>query len=123
MIKTLFTAVKILWLRTGRLLKAAILLLFLMWAAITVYVGAVFDETCIEGRISAEQATMLNATDWERCPKYRMGECKAAKNDRVLVGQCSEFFKFLWRPSKWWPAIREWEFPWQYEEEQPSSLF
>jgi len=103
-----------------RFLKHAGIFLVLIWAAITLGVGAEFDKICIEGRISAEQAVMLNATDWGRCPNYRDGECEAAERDRVLSGECSEFFKFLWRPSKWWPAFDEGEFPWQYERTPPS---
>ncbi len=102
-----------------RFLRHAVILLLLAWTVITLGVGFEFDKVCIEGRLSAEQAVMLNATDWGRCPDYRNGECEAAEKDRVFAGECSEFFKFLWRPSKWWPAFKVWKFPWQYDKTPP----
>ncbi len=88
-----------------RFLKHVGIILILMWAAITFFVGDRFDEICIEGRISTEQAEMINTSHWYKCPKYREGECVAEENDRVLARECSEFFKLLWRPGKWWPTI------------------
>ena len=97
-----------------RFLKHTGILLALVWVVITLGVGSEFDRICIEGRLSSEQAVMLNASDWGRCPNYRDNMCEAEERDRVLAGECSEFFKFLWRPSEWWPAIKVWKFPWQY---------
>jgi len=95
-------------------LKVVIIFLFFIWLAISIVVGDKFDEVCVEGQISAEQAEVINNLEWKRCPTYRNGTCVAEAGDRVLVGQCSEFFKFVWRPDKWGRAIRTGKFPWQY---------
>lgn len=97
-----------------RFLKHIGIFLVLIWVTITLGAGFEFDKVCIEGRLSAEQAVVINATDWGWCPPDRNDECEAAERDRVFTGECSEFFKFLWRPHKWWPAIKVWKFPWQY---------
>jgi len=82
-------------------LKHALIILVVVWVSISFYIGGKFDEICIEGRLSSEQAHVVNLLHWGRCPTYRDGECVAEANDRVLVGECSEFFKTLWSPSKW----------------------
>ncbi|KKM13264.1 hypothetical protein LCGC14_1718040 [marine sediment metagenome] len=103
-----------------RFLKHIVIFLALIWVVITLGVGYEFDKICIEGRLSAEQAVMINDTAWGWCPVNRLGMlCEAAEGDRVLAGECSEFFKFLWRPNKWWPAIKVWKFPWQYNKTSP----
>lgn len=104
-----------------RFAKHTAILLALAWTAITLGVGAEFDRVCVEGRLSAEQARALNAGTWGHCPSYRDEDCVAKEKDRVFVGECSEFFKFLWQPNKWWPAIRTGEFPWQYNKAPPPS--
>lgn len=98
-----------------RFLKHILIFLVLIWAIITFGAGQEFDKICIEGRLSAEQAAVINDVDWGYCPVNRLGMlCKAAENDRVFIGQCSEFFKFLWRPSKWVRSFQSGEYPWQY---------
>jgi hypothetical protein len=63
--------------------------------------GAYFDSICVEGRLSYEQVEAINSLSWDRCPKYRQsaidrgeyGQCKADVRDRVIVRECSEFFR------------------------------
>jgi hypothetical protein len=88
-----------------RFIKHVGIFLLLTWATIAFFVGPKFDEVCIEGRLSSEQAEVVNLLHWGKCPNYRDGECTAEANDRVLVKECSNFFKILWKPSKWWSAI------------------
>ena len=90
------------------------LFLVLVWASITYVISEPFDEICMEGVLSAEQAQVLNLMKWGHCPSYRNGECRAEENDRVFVGQCSEASKFLWRPKKWLRVLQGGDFPWQY---------
>ena len=92
----------------------SLLFLVLVWAFITYYADSRFDAICIEGRLSAEQAEVINDMEWGHCPSYRHGKCEAKENHRVFVGQCSEFTKFLWRPKKWVRTFKSGEFPWQY---------
>ncbi len=89
-------------------LKHVMILLALVWAFTALYGGRKSDKLCVEGRLSAAQARIINSMEWEHCPNYRNGECRAEKNDRVMVGQCSETLKFLWKPKKWIPAFQSW---------------
>ncbi len=93
-------------------LKHAMILLVLVWAFVALYGGHKSDELCVEGRLSAAQARVINSMEWEHCPNYRNGECRAEKNDRVMAGQCSEFMKFLWKPKRWARAIDTGRSPW-----------
>jgi len=102
-----------------RWIKTSLVLLLIIWVAISFSVGSRFDAVCVEGRISAAQAEALNSLEWDKCPSYRNGECAAEWNDRVLVGQCSEFFKFLWKPHKWLKVLDGGSFPWKYGEAPP----
>lgn len=70
----------------------AMLFLALVWSVIFLSDGAV-DTICIEGRLSEAQAQAINQTEWDKCPKYRNGNCQAEKEDRVLARECSEFSK------------------------------
>ena len=97
-----------------RWMKPVLFFLLIIWAVITFYLGSAVDEVCVEGRLSAEQARVLSSMEWGHCPSYRNGNCVAEENDRVWVGQCSEFSKFLWRPGKWVRSLKSGEFPWQY---------
>ena len=60
-------------------------------------IGPAFDKTCVEGRLSAEQAEAVNGLEWRKCPSYRE-ECLAEANDRVIKRKCSEFSRrfFYW---------------------------
>jgi hypothetical protein len=69
-------------------------LLLFIWINIVLWGGRYFDQSCIEGRVSAEQAEVLNGKEWGKCPFYR-SPCVAEENDRVLKHQCSEFSRHL----------------------------
>ena len=84
-----------------RFLKHVLIMLAVLWVGISFYIGGKFDEICIEGRLSSEQAEVINLLHWGKCPKYRHDECMAEAGDRVLVGECSKFFKTIWNPSRW----------------------
>ena len=114
MLKTLWFAFCIVSIRFWRWFKPVAFVLVAVWLFISTYMGGKFDEICVEGRLSAEQARVLSEMEWGHCPSYRNGNCVAEANDRVFVGQCSEFTKFLWRPDKWGRALRTGELPWQY---------
>lgn len=120
MLETLWTAFRILCVRFyrwgKRFVKNVLLFLVLVWFAIVYGIDSRFDETCIEGRLSAEQAEAINSLEWDKCPSYRNGECRAEWNDRVFVGQCSEASKFLWRPHKWIQVLDGATPPWEYGE-------
>ena len=89
------------------LLKHLSLFILLLWLAIVI-AGPEIDKRCIEGRFSVVQATAVNALAWEKCPKYRDGNCYVEKGDRVLTRECSELSKsiFMQKPllklRKWW---------------------
>ena len=74
--------------------------------------GPYLDSICVEGRISRKQAAAINANGWNKCPKYRNGNCQAEKKDRILIWECSELSrKILLRDHvneaiKWWKAQR-----------------
>jgi hypothetical protein len=68
------------------------------------------ESLCIKGRLSAEQATAVNAREWNRTPGYCAGQtyddksgdpqegqsdCQAREFDRVLAADCSNFGKVL----------------------------
>lgn len=61
-------------------------------------IGPAFDKACVEGRISQEQAEAINELEWEKCPSYNEGECRAEVNDRVIKRECSELSRkfFYW---------------------------
>ena len=73
-----------------------------------------FDRLCIKGRLSQQQADVVNALPWNNVPGYcseeTLGEeigkpredqrtgrvpCRVEAEDRILASQCSEFLKRL----------------------------
>jgi len=62
-------------------------LLLFVWLNVVLWGGRYFDSVCIEGRLSAEQATAISSAEWSKCS----GDCQAEKNDRVLKHYCSSF--------------------------------
>ncbi len=62
-------------------------LLLFIWLNIVLWGGRYFDSVCIEGRLSVEQAEIINSVKWDKCS----GDCQAEKNDRVLKHYCSSF--------------------------------
>jgi len=70
-------------------------LLLFVWLNVVLWGGAYFDNVCIEGRLSAEQAEAINSEEWGKCPSYRDGDCKAEEKDRVLKHFCSKFSRKL----------------------------
>ena len=63
-----------------------------IWTVIS-FSGDTIDKTCIEGRLSEDQANVINQLEWGKCPGYRNGVCRAEEGDRVLVRECSELSK------------------------------
>ena len=112
MLSTLRFVLTIVALRILRWFKPVLAFMVILWALVAFSVGERFDDKCIEGRLSHNQAVAVNVLHWGYCP-HEEG-CAAEANDRVFVGQCSEFFKFLWRPTKWVRSLKSGEFPWQY---------
>lgn len=94
--------------------KIAFIIMAVIWASIALGIGTKFDTVCVEGRLSESQAQALNQLEWDHCPSYREGNCEAEVNDRVFVGQCSEFLKVVWKPKKWYRVVRDQELPWNY---------
>jgi len=62
-------------------------LLLLPGCAAVKPVAEAVDRVCVVGRISAEQAEMLNGTLWGKLNDFLGG---ARENDRVVNGDCSE---------------------------------
>ena len=93
-----------------RFFKHTFILLALVWAVTALGAGEKFDEACVIGRVSADQAVALNTTPWGHCP-HNDG-CEAAESDRVFSRKCSELLKFTWKPEKWIKAFRTGEPPW-----------
>lgn len=50
-------------------------------------IGHAFDDVCIKGRLTADDAAALNAAD----PKW--SDAPATEDDRVLNGDCSDISK------------------------------
>ncbi len=67
-------------------------LLLFIWLSIVLWGGRYFDSVCIEGRLSGEQAEVINHAEWGKCPRAR---CEVEKNDRVLKHYCSSFTRNL----------------------------
>ena len=62
-------------------------LLLFVWLNIVLWGGRYFDSVCIQGRLGAEQAALINSAKWAKCS----GDCEADQNDRVLKHYCSTF--------------------------------
>ncbi len=89
------------------MLKHFVLFVFLLFVALAV-AGPYIDSICTEGRLDREQAAAINALEWNRCPKYNDGVCRAKKKDRILKRECAEFSRMvLFRDQvndirRWW---------------------
>ena len=75
-----------------RVAKIAGAVLLGTWLVLWLMGGAI-DRLCVEGQLSQAQAAAINNLEWEKCPKYRQGECLAEAGDRVINKQCSKFSK------------------------------
>jgi hypothetical protein len=102
----LVVGILVLRLVRSRFLIHAAVTLFILWAGVMMS-GGYFDSICVEGRLSAEQAEVLNQMDWEKCPSYRQGSgCLAEAGDRVIIRECSELSRKFFLQSfrrLWWP--------------------
>lgn len=81
--------------------RHTIILALLLWICLFFW-GSVFDKECIEGRLSASQVAVINSLEWDLCPGYRKGYCRAEEGDRVLVRECSNLSRriLLRNPAK-----------------------
>ena len=87
------------WMALGQLA-----LILVLWINTTLWLGSYVDSICVEGKLSAEQASLINGLEWGKCPKYRQRQnkrgsidsCQVEVRDRVITRECSEAMKSLW---------------------------
>lgn len=92
MLRSFAMAAALIFLRSWRALLATLVLLFLLNLAISYPIAY-----CVGGRLTIEQAAMLNDSDWKDCPEYRDGQCIAGKGDGLLRKSCNDFLRALGR--------------------------
>ncbi len=84
-----------------------------LFAALAVYLslilgGPYIDSICTEGRISSNQAAIINLREWNKCPSYRNNNCAAREGDRILRRECAEFSRKLLFRDQVNAILRQW---------------
>lgn len=89
------------------MIKHFALFAFLLFVVLAV-AGPYIDSVCVEGRLGRDQVAAINALEWNHCPSYNDGTCRAERKDRILRRECSEFSRtVLFRDQindirRWW---------------------
>lgn len=68
-------------------------LLFMALSAALFVAARGVTENCVGGKITSEQATMLNDSDWKDCPEFRHGVCVATEGDGLLRKSCNNILR------------------------------